>query len=337
MVSGVYKSFDANDRSYFAIIKKEIHKLVAEAGFPEQKVAHTDIIVGETTSNLMKHALGGEILVALKGEGSESYLEIVSIDSGPGIKDVDRMMEDGVSTSSTMGHGLGSIRRLSDFFDAYSLQGWGTILLIRIFKDKPLKNSMSSALGALIVPKKGEAVSGDGLIVARNKNHVKLMLMDGLGHGADANAVIKEAAKAFNNCLTDDPVATVRYIHSYIRKTRGGVGTVLLYNLKDASWEAAGAGNIMGKLFGHASSKNLVPYNGIIGHNIPATMNVQRYSGSDFPLVILCSDGIKSRWDISRYVGVQRHDPVILATAIYKDYGRQTDDMSVIVAKLNTL
>ena len=45
------------------------------------------------------------------------------------------MMQDGMSTTNTMGHGLGSIKRLSDTFELYSQPGWGTIILSRIYNE----------------------------------------------------------------------------------------------------------------------------------------------------------------------------------------------------------
>lgn len=75
-------------------------------------------------------------------------------------------------------------------------------------------------------------------------------------------------------------------------------------------------------------------YNGIVGHNIPNTINDQHYNIKDFNQLVLCSDGIKTRWEISKYPGILKHDPSILAASIYKDHARRTDDMSVVVIKV---
>ena len=66
MVNATHTSFTADDRSYFSLIKKDIHKLVAEAGYSQTKLGEIDIIVSELTSNIQKHVTGGaEILVSL--------------------------------------------------------------------------------------------------------------------------------------------------------------------------------------------------------------------------------------------------------------------------------
>ena len=94
-----------------------------------------DIIVAELVSNLVKHAGGGQLLVKLIEQDGIQGMEIISIDDGIGMTDVTRMVADGVSTKNTLGQGLGAMKRLSDFFQVYSLKDWGTLILIRIFDE----------------------------------------------------------------------------------------------------------------------------------------------------------------------------------------------------------
>src|SRR6478672_8903307 len=98
MVSRTHVAFKATDRSYFAILKKEIHAIGVAAGFTEKKVGEIDIIIAEMASNLVKHAGGGQILVKLVEDDGVQGIEIISIDNGPGMTDVSRMVADGVST-----------------------------------------------------------------------------------------------------------------------------------------------------------------------------------------------------------------------------------------------
>ena len=133
MVDATHVSFRADDRSYFAILKKEIHKQAVDSGYSANKIAQIDIVVLELTSNLHKHAIGGEILFGNIQDGSQDYLEIISIDSGPGIIDLPRILLDGTSTTQTLGQGLESLKRLSDTFDIYSQKDWGTVAVSRIY------------------------------------------------------------------------------------------------------------------------------------------------------------------------------------------------------------
>lgn len=335
MDNPTYKSYCAEDRSYFSLLKKDINKKAAEAGFSIKKLSQLDIIVAEMTSNLLKHAVKGELLMCVAGDPGDEYLELICIDSGPGISDVAKMMVDGVSTTGTSGNGLGSIKRLSDYFDIFSLPKWGTILICRIYKDpEPVVNTNRLLVRSIVVPKPGESVSGDGGIQDLNREYSRILVADGLGHGPDAHQAIIEARKAFKLCNENDPVEIIRFIHKSIKKTRGAVGAVVVYDFKRAIWKIAGVGNISIHMSNYSGGKNQMSYNGIIGHNIPTTMTCQEISSADYPQAVLCSDGLKTRWDSTKYTGINKLDPSFLAAALYKDYGRQTDDMSVVVCKV---
>ena len=338
MVDATHTSYPAGDRSYFAILKKDIHHKAQAAGFNTSKLAEIDIVIAELTSNLHKYAVDGEILVGTGRDRYGDYMEIITIDNGPGMADPAKMLQDGFTTGTSMGHGLGSIKRLSDRFDLYSLKGWGTILLSRIYKETPVKKPSSAGvfeIKPLVVAKTGETVSGDGTYYTAIGKTVKMLVADGLGHGPDANFAVNEAAKNFKTCLYQSPVEILRYLHQSIRKTRGMVATVVTFDLENKSLQIAGIGNIASK-FLHLGGdvKNHISYNGIVGHNIPNTMNSQQYNFADYSLLILCSDGIKSRVDFSKYKGIGKYDCMVLAAAIYKDFCRRTDDTSVVVVKL---
>ncbi|RYE56712.1 MAG: serine/threonine protein kinase, partial [Sphingobacteriales bacterium] len=83
MVSRTHVALRVDDRSYFAILKKEIHNLATRAEFTEAKVGELDIVVAEMVSNLVKHAGGGQVLVKLVEENGIQGIELISIDNGP--------------------------------------------------------------------------------------------------------------------------------------------------------------------------------------------------------------------------------------------------------------
>ena len=53
------------------------------------------LVISEACTNLVKHATGGEIHVAGLSKRYESGVEVLAIDRGPGIENLDRVMEDG--------------------------------------------------------------------------------------------------------------------------------------------------------------------------------------------------------------------------------------------------
>jgi anti-sigma regulatory factor (Ser/Thr protein kinase) len=335
MVDATHISFAADDRSYFSLIKKEIHQKALDFGLPISRVSEVDIIVAEMTSNLFKYGCKCEILVGSSHNFNAPYFEIISIDSGPGMANPARMVQDGISTTKTLGQGLGSIKRLSDTFEIYSQPGWGTIVLSRIYKN-PADNKFKSTtmVRPLVLSKPGEITSGDGFYAKQSADYLKIMLADGLGHGPEANLAVNEAARSFKYFAGSNPVDILKHIHLAIKKTRGAVVNVIVYDIKKMEWLSAGIGNIAVKFFNHMEIKNHLSYNGIVGHNIPGTMSSHTYPAGTYSLAVLCSDGIKTRWDLTKYPLISRYDPCILNAAIYKDHARKTDDMSIVSVKI---
>ena len=337
MVSRTHQAFRADDRSYFAILKKEIHALAISAGFSNQKVAEIDIIVAEMASNLVKHAGGGQLLVKLVEDHKHQGIEIISVDHGPGMTDVTRMIGDGVSTKNTLGHGLGAMKRMADIFQVFSQKDWGTVILVRMFQEElpHFRKPPVSEIKTLVLSKPGEIKCGDGYATVISRDLIKIFLGDGLGHGEDAAFAVEKAIAAFKNCEESDPVGIIRFMDREVRKTRGLVGTVVVFDIKHKLRKICGVGTIATKLNGLSFSKNYMAYNGIIGLNLPRSLNAQETSYEKGQHLIMCSDGLKSRWDAIKYPGILRYDLSVLAAALWKDFARNTDDMSVLTCKIN--
>lgn len=338
MVSPSHISFDASDRSYLALLKKEIHQLIMSGGFSKKKVAEADIVVAEIASNLIKHAGGGEILARLFTEDDNVALELISIDNGPGIANPEKMLEDGVSTVNTLGQGLGSIKRLSDTFQIYSQKGWGTIVLSRIYKNElPVTRKRETAeIRYINVPKPGETVCGDGFFCKVKPDAITLFLADGLGHGPEANRAVVKGMSYLQEVHSGLPGEMLAGMHKEVKRTRGLVGTMVVYNCKDRMWKFCGIGNISTVLHNPVNYKTYTPYNGIVGMNIPSTIKEMEIPSERGQVLVMCSDGVRSRWDLQRYPGLLKLDLSIAAAAIYKDYGRRADDTSVVIGRINT-
>jgi anti-sigma regulatory factor (Ser/Thr protein kinase) len=337
MANNVHLSFNVADRSYFAIIKREVHTLTLNAGFSPQKVGEIDIIVAELVSNLVKHGGGGRVAVKLEVEKDNTLLELICIDSGKGMADVNRMMVDGVSTKNTLGQGMGAMKRLSHLFQVYSMKDWGTVTLIRIWKNDPalFNPGPLSQIRSVIIPKPGETACGDGFFYKATTDTISFFLGDGLGHGPEAEKAITQAGEAFMKCHEKDPASVIRYINSSVRKTRGLVGTVVSLDIKERKWRICGIGNIQTRIAEGIELKGYMAYNGIIGLNLPNTLKTHEMPYENGQLLLMCSDGIKSRWDIFRYQHIMRYDLSILCAAVLKDFSRNTDDAAVVACRIN--
>ena len=94
-------------------------KIVMEnLGFSPVSVMPVLISVTELATNLFVHAApGGEILLhEVQTEGLIG-IEVVALDRGPGIEDIELAMQDRFSTAGSMGCGLPAVERLMDEFE----------------------------------------------------------------------------------------------------------------------------------------------------------------------------------------------------------------------------
>jgi serine/threonine-protein kinase RsbT len=66
--------------------------------------------------------------------GARKGLRLTFVDKGAGIADVDRAMQDGFTSGSGLGLGLGGARRLCDEFEIQSEPGKGTTVSITKWK-----------------------------------------------------------------------------------------------------------------------------------------------------------------------------------------------------------
>ena len=100
--------------------------LAREAGFRSTDQTLIATAISEVTRNIIRYAEEGEVILRLTGKGSRPGIVVVAMDSGPGIPDIEQVLEDGYTTGRSLGLGLPGMRRLMDEFQVESEVGEGT-------------------------------------------------------------------------------------------------------------------------------------------------------------------------------------------------------------------
>jgi RNA polymerase sigma factor (sigma-70 family) len=106
--------------------RKQGRELAARAGFTATDLTVIATAISEIARNIVMFARRGEINVSLVGENSRQGITVVARDSGPGIPDLERALQDGYSGYGGMGLGLPGSRRLMDEFEITSEVDKGT-------------------------------------------------------------------------------------------------------------------------------------------------------------------------------------------------------------------
>jgi serine/threonine-protein kinase RsbT len=87
----------------------------------------------ELARNILRYATGGQGVVSIDetiATGARAGVRAVFADQGPGIADIEQVMQDGYSTAGSLGIGLPGSRRLVDEFSIDSAPGRGTTVVI---------------------------------------------------------------------------------------------------------------------------------------------------------------------------------------------------------------
>lgn len=83
-------------------------------------------LISELARNIFNYADEGRIYINIvKGRGMKGLI-IHAIDRGPGIRDVSQALEQGFSTSGSLGAGLPAVKRMADEFLIQTVPGKGT-------------------------------------------------------------------------------------------------------------------------------------------------------------------------------------------------------------------
>ncbi|HEY0858389.1 MAG TPA: anti-sigma regulatory factor, partial [Albitalea sp.] len=107
-------------------------RMAGDLGFDEEGSGRVALVVTELGTNLARHAKRGRLLIGPSALGEDRAIDVLSLDHGPGMEDVNRCLRDGYSTSGTPGTGLGAVQRMAHQFSVHSVVGDGTVSVARI-------------------------------------------------------------------------------------------------------------------------------------------------------------------------------------------------------------
>jgi len=108
--------------------------LAQQMGFSNSNLTLIATAISELARNILLYAKRGELTLGVVEDNGKEGIAVVARDDGPGIRDIERAMEVGFSTSGSLGLGLPGVRRLMDDFEIVSRVGRGTTVTARKWK-----------------------------------------------------------------------------------------------------------------------------------------------------------------------------------------------------------
>ena len=305
--------------------------LAARLGFDESRRNDVGIVVTELGTNLVRHARSGQLVFRSVSAGGATGVEVLSLDRGPGIGSVSEAMQDGFSTGSTPGNGLGAVRRLSDTFEVYSQPQSGTVIHVRLWNAEP-QPSHSMNIGVVCLPKPGEEACGDGWRVEDDgPERTVVLVADGLGHGVQAAEASRRAVTLFAENVRQSSARIVEVLHAGLRSTRGAAVAVADVRRAEGQVHFTGVGNIAASIVVGGTSRSMVSHNGTAGAEARRIQEFV-YPWTAESLLVMHSDGLATQWQIGKYNGLRFREPSTIAGVLYRDHRRERDDVTVLVA-----
>jgi anti-sigma regulatory factor (Ser/Thr protein kinase) len=323
------------ERSRVAEARRVAVQAWTAQGFSEKDVGRVAIVATELATNLVKHAGGGEMAISSFDDVEGKGLELLALDKGPGIVDLNRALSDGHSTSGSAGAGLGAIRRSADVFAVSSRGGRGTAVMARLKAEGQAAAVAGYQISGLSAPYPGETVSGDGWASAQSAVKLAVLMADGSGHGPEAHKAALRAIEIFRAHTGRGVEHVAQAIDRALAATRGAAVAVAEIDPAAGHVNFVGIGNISAALIDQGSVRRMVSHNGTAGHIAPRIRGFQ-YPFRDETTVILHSDGLTPRWDLNDYPGLIGAHPSLIAGVLYRDFRRGRDDASIVVVRSNS-
>lgn len=313
--------------------RRAVSVLAQRLLFSDVDAGRVALVATEFSTNLIKHAGGGELILDSFVDADGEGIELLALDRGPGMANVSRSMEDGYSTAGSPGNGLGAAKRLSDRFAVYTRPDAGAVLMARLSRTEPAARPATprAEIGAINVPYPGETLSGD-VWTYSNRRGDTVLVADGLGHGEEAAAAAEVARTTFAAHENVDIVSLAASIHRALAPTRGAAIGIVRVDRAASLVRYVGVGNIGAAFLTNDKLRRMVNRNGTAGHLSPRISEFT-YPFLDDLVLILHSDGLSARWELDAYPGLAREHASLIAGVLFRDHRRQRDDATIVVLR----
>jgi serine/threonine protein phosphatase PrpC len=175
-------------------------------------------------------------------------------------------------------------------------------------------------------------VSGDQFaVVATEDGGALLAVIDGLGHGPEAETAAREAVRVVTSSSSQSALGVLHACHEALGRTRGAVMSIV--RVQEAALTWAGVGNVEAVFVPGPQSagrrRRLVCAGGVVGYSLPV---VREFGGpiARGDLVVLATDGLRE--DFADHIDVASSPETLVRELIARCRGAR-DDVLVLAAR----
>lgn len=321
------------------LVRSKLFAIGQRLGFNELKREHMALVAAELVTNQIKYAQGRGLIQIWEQPGPT--LDILALDYGPGIKNLNLAQQDGYSSKQTLGKGLGSVQRLADEAYIYTrpndggTQGkpWtGTVVLARFRAGNGKAAKPAVEVGIFARALTDERYNGDHIYLRDRSVGPRWLHLDGLGHGQSA----QETTSNLLGCLDDDlqAVTVLQAVDKRLQGSRGAVAILAEIDGKRQKLTLHGVGDMQAYVIQDEQLHRFSFSPGVLGKEYKQPTPVQ-FDLEKGAVVVTVSDGIRRSWDENSFPGLFRQNPQLIAYVLGNIMGRISDDQSLCAVRLS--
>ena len=304
-----------------------IRPFITSIGFDSYQTANFILAVSEILTNALRYA--GHANIVVTRTTNNRGIEIIISDTGPGIDDIEKAMQDGFSTfpEVSLGLGLGAAKRCVDDLEIISSRK-GTKVTLRHY----LKGYFSNLdIGVASFPIEGEFINGDSYVIKEYEgNKLIVSVIDGVGHGNNAHKSSSIVAELIRQNPTDSLKILLKKIHDRLsgNKELNSV-EIALAKITEENIEIVLVGDARGS-FISSNNISIRPNDGRLGEIIPEDLCITKIPRPEVFSLILFSDGISKDFslDLSTISMISAQK---IAESIFNSYATPHDDATICV------
>jgi anti-sigma regulatory factor (Ser/Thr protein kinase) len=326
------QSIPIYDEASVSSARQRVREAGDGLGLSKVVIENVALIASELTHNHLAHAKQGYFAVTGVERDGVKGLEVIAADLGPGIGKPDVAIRDKVSAQGSLGAGLAAVYRIADEveFDNRLLEG--TCIVARKF-ETPVARSCE--IGIMSKPYPGEVISGDDAVVLDSPSGFLAAVADGLGHGPEARVASNRAIEVLSQRRDSDLGQLIIDLNEELNRTRGCAISILRFDRPGASLEYVSAGDVYTHLYHLRDAHFFTPTPLVLGtgHFQKQRIRVERVALKPGSVLIMFTDGLKSRTTLKGELDVLRQAPIAIAHHLIEKYSRPDDDAMVCVIR----
>lgn|GEM_PF-2525609 len=327
-------------------IEKQIANKMKTLNFSNREIEDISFIASQLWRNTVCHnAVNGKISFFQITPLNCIGIEIISDDKDSKVEKTNKILKAGISDKDAIDGVLGTINSFSDFFEIISDTEYvskkgmpvNTTITVRLWRktlnDASGKDSSKIKVSVITRPYTGFSVNGDCYYIKSLADREIIAVVDGLGHGMEAHEAASRAVKIIEENTQHSIEDIIKYINTALMDMRGAVIALFIIYKYTNEFEMISIGNIDCRHITAGSTIKLLSYNGYVGA-YGGKCKAQKHIYNNGDMLVLCSDGISSKWEVGNYAESVTQNPSLLCNMVFNEYEKHNDDATILVAVL---